>query len=157
MVFEPIPNYKPFYIVDTITINDPVSFSSDLGGATCFYTSKQNLLDNYEYGSKFLLSPNVFIEGELVGSIGTEYECRDVWKSQKRIDINLKGITGTSELSPKFNKFLLTLVRADYYNINYSSTAGYFRIPAKYEKYYYIKVVNPICVDDWINQNPDKE
>ncbi|VBB45608.1 hypothetical protein TRIP_D310003 [uncultured Paludibacter sp.] len=139
-------NYKSFYIVDTITISNPIKvFSKKYGGPFVF---SKNKLKDYNQKWSFFMEPDVFICGFDLYYV-LDYQSFKKYKypdyggcDEKESDIKVRDLEIYEY--PKNTKFILGLINGNYYHIKHRSER-YFRIPIKNLKSIYIKIVYPLC------------
>ena len=165
--YEGQPNYKNFYVVDTIRIDDPVIVAYD-GRFVC----SRKLLDTLKVDKNFFERPDVF----LLGQVGLHYDldpadfdkysypdygnCKIELKTtlktrfktkfkKKRINIRLEFYEQQVylyeyETPPTF--FILGLINANYYNNKHAAIDGpSYLIETKDQKTSYYKIVYPLC------------
>ncbi|MGZ3776218.1 MAG: hypothetical protein ACXVJB_05265 [Mucilaginibacter sp.] len=148
------PNYEQFYVVDTITIENPVRIYSSRYGGT-FIVSKATLKE-YNGKKDFFYRPDVFIYGDefyvdLPLKNFKRYKYPDdgrctfeKWQ-QKDSDLTFQV------LSPTPKKFILGLISANHFYKKHIAFDGHqFVYPEKnykllYNKLIYYKIVYPMC------------
>jgi len=140
-------NYKNVYLVDTISINDPIIIRYN-GGR--FIVPNQLLNKTVKINDKFLKRPDVFILGD---NFYRDFNSKD---SIKFVSYPEEGGCGTEKITSdienvevfryksKSVKFLLELVNVNYYNKTHN---GYntFEIENNDWKNSFYKVVFPLC------------
>jgi len=152
--YEGEPNYKSFYVVDTIQIEDPVVVCHE-GRFVC----SRKLLDTVKIDKNFFERPDVF----LLSQYGL-YNDLDLADFDKYLDIlgeecktEVKTTLNT-ELETKYYKvylrefktppafFILGLINANYYNKNNMTIDGSsYLMDTKDQKTSYYKIVYPYC------------
>jgi hypothetical protein len=141
------PNYKSFYVVDTIKIDDPIVIEF----AGRFVCSKK-ILDTVKINKTFFQRPDVFI---LVDDLYYDLLPVDYYKyfypDYGNCDIEFKTeISKTKiylyeyKIPPAF--FILGLINANYYNEKHRTIDGnWYRINTPDQKISYYKIVYPLC------------
>lgn len=145
--YEENNNYKPFYIVDTIQISDPVVIVS---GAKLFLTSERLLLRT-KVDANFFRTPGVYLMLEnFFSSLETEKKTKELFPvfyqptfySLSRIG-EANGKLMILKYPKEIHSFVLGLVRVDYLNRIYKKSKQYpFKV--KDDRFYYLKIVNPL-------------
>lgn len=142
------PNFKPAYVVDTITIERPVSVYLSKGDAYATLYLSENDLHLLESNNleKIAAEPHVYFAGQNIfkyplstKTITHVNECMGVDR-----EVISKSITVLRSVKP-LQKFVLLLVNVDYYNKVESHLHGYRSLETRMGKSAYIKVVLPLC------------
>lgn len=140
-------NYKSFYVVDSIIIDNPIIISSHIFGGR-FVISK-SILKEFQNNRKFLLRPDVFLLGDdlymdLTKDNYKKYSYPDYGNCKlKKSETEIKDV----EVYEYINKpayFILGLINVNYYNIKHNSE-NYYQIRERNNKINYYKIVYPLC------------
>lgn len=142
-------NYKNYYIVDTISIKNPIRITSNKFCNRMFVTG-DSVLKNFDNNIEFFHRPDVFLyEIDLYRII----EYNDILNSKIKLpSCDVYRETGefkNVELY-KFNvepRFILCMMNLNYYNIKYNSCEKLWPRNIN-RKSQFIKVVYPICPAD---------
>lgn len=142
------PNYKSFYLVDTIKLESPIIVNNHGGKIIC----SKALLKNIRIDKAFFKRPDVFILGEdlyydLNPKDYKKYHYPDGGNCEiSKIDTLIgKGITVYKYKTDSI-RFILCLINSNYYNIKHRTIdAGWYRIINNDQKNSYYKIVYPIC------------
>lgn len=139
-------DYKSFYVVDTISIKNPVRVYSQKHGGMFILSSDK--LKAYRNEADFFLSPDVFILGQdLYRDLNKEdfkrYNYPDRGGCEVReSDTKVDGLEIYEFVSQP--RFILGLINTNYYHVKHNSEV-YFNIPVKNPKATYHKMVFPLC------------
>ena len=143
------PNYKRFYVVDTIKIDAPIIVSFN-GRFVC----SKKLLDTIKIDKKIFKRPDVF----LLGEFGLYYDLDNLVDFDKYSYPDYGNCE--EELKTEFSKqeiylyeyktppifFILGLINANYYNTKHRTIDGHwYQINSKDKKTSYYKIVYPFC------------
>jgi hypothetical protein len=161
-------NYKRFYVVDSIKIENPVIVWY-FGRFVC----SRKLIDTVKIDENFFKRPDVFLlcdswglyfdlelvdydkysypaygncKIELKATLNTELKTKfkiRYKKSIKRYFEEHKVYLYEYETPPAF--FILGLINANYYNAKHASDEGWYPIKTKDQKTSYYKIVYPLC------------
>jgi hypothetical protein len=139
-------NYKSFYLVDTISIENPVRVYSRKHGGM-FILSKEKL-NSYRDETDFFMSPDVFILGsDLYRDLALEDFKKYSYPDNGGCEIkeSATSVAGL-EIYEFVNqpRFVMGLINTNYYHVKHNSYT-YFSVPVKDPKAVYHKIVYPIC------------
>jgi len=138
-------NYKNFYIVDTITIENPI-LTSYYGGRFVF---SRQLLEKTKINSDFFKRPDVFLLGfDLYYDMNPRdykrYNYQDDGNCKtKKVVSNQKHIE-IYEYTNNPVRFILCLINVNYYNVKHNAE-NYYQICIKDQKNSFYKIVFPLC------------
>lgn len=139
-------NYNGFYLVDTISIDNPVRISSQKYGGF-FIVSKEKLSD-FKDDIDFYLSPDVFLLGQdLYRDLKLEYFKRYSYPDYGGCELEPSKyeVSGVEIYEYKSTpKFILGLINVNQYHVNHNSEV-YFNLPIRQSKSVYYKMVYPLC------------
>ena len=136
--------YKLFYIVDTITINNPVIV---YGKDNFYVTQKEVLLSQKKIDKYFYLRPDVFIFSfDYNSSIdGYDYKIHKKLKHCKTSDLEeFKNIYYRNFESNSLS-FILGLINVNHFNIIFNAMDSKKYIDSKKQKIEYYKILFPLC------------
>jgi len=141
-------NFKNFYVVDTIKIEDPVRiYSHKFGGP---FVISRKLLKEYKGKIEFFSRPDVFIlDGDLHRYLSSEDSPRYSYPERSggcdfiRSEVIIKDLE-VSEFENKSVSFLLGLINANFY-YRKSDSYSSFAYGEKNEKKSYYKLLFPLC------------
>jgi len=140
-------NYKNFYLVDSIVIDNPIIISSyKVGGR---FVISQSLISEFVNNKGFFQRSDVFLLGDnlymdLVPIDYKKYSYPDDGNCKiKKIQSNSKGVKMFKfENKPKY--FILGLINVNYYNVKHNAE-NYYQIRERNQKINYYKIVYPLC------------
>lgn len=139
-------NYKQFYIVDTIKIENPVIVWSKLHGGP--FVMGKSKLDEYSDNLDFFKGPDIFIywpdlyfflDQDQIELIDYKNSGGCIENKREIVRENL----WVSEFSGK-PIFILGLSNANHYH-RIRRSENYFKISLENPKYFYIKIAFPLC------------
>lgn len=140
-------NYKNFYIVDTIKINNPILFYYQRGR---FVTCADTLFKQKKITEKFLKRPDVFVfswnlRSDFDLSQLKRYKYKDYGKCDVKKQIsNYKGVE-LYRFTCDSVKFILGMINVNYFNSAHVSADGSYWIKQTDQKILYYKIVYPLC------------
>ena len=146
------PNYKSFYVVDTIKVENPIIIR---GQGKEFVCSK-SLVQSTKINKKFFNRPDVFILGDnfycdLYPQDYKKYTYFDDGESEGhceeiKLDTLINKIIRVYKYKTDSVRFILCLINANYYNNHYNTfDAPWYCIMNKDQKNSYYKIVYPLC------------
>lgn len=143
-------NYKTFYVVDTIKVENPIIINDGGKKVVC----SKALLENIRIDKAFFKRPDVFILGE---DLYYDLDLKDFKRyrypaygncKNKTIELDIwigEGITAY-EYQTDSVRFILGLINSNYYNTKHRTIdGGWYYIRSNDQKNSYYKIVYPIC------------
>lgn len=140
-------NYKRFYVVDSIFIDDPIILSSHTVGGR--FVMSKSLLKEFQNNSKFFLRADVFLLGEdlymdLEPTDYNNYSYPDYGNCKlRKSESEIKDVE-VFEYTNNPTHFILGFINVNYYNVKHNSE-NYYQICEKNAKINYYKIVYPLC------------
>ena len=139
-------NYKSFYVVDTVSIENPVRVYSKKHGGM-FVLAKEKLQD-YKGKADFFVLPDVFLLGS---DLYRDLESEDFKKYSypesggcelKESKIEIAGLEIYEYIRQP--RFVMGLINTNYFHVKHNSYS-YFNILVKNPKATYHNMVYPLC------------
>lgn len=140
-------NYKNFYLVDSITIDNPIIINSyKIGGR--FVISK-SLLSEFVNNKDFFQRPDVFLLGDnlYMDLVPSDYKIINYPDDGNcKIKRTLSAFKDVEiyEYEHRPSHFILGLVNVNYYNVKHNAE-NYYQICKKKPKISYYKIIYPLC------------
>ena len=139
--------YDYFYVVDTIEIADPIIIRSPKVGGQ--FIISQSILHEYNGKKEFFARPDVFILSYEL------YRVLPLDKFSKYQYLDFGGCSKINRENSEFGlqiykyesekvRFILGLINAKYYWLNYASY-DYYDLPDRFNLNTYYRIVFPIC------------
>ena len=141
-------NYKSFYVVDTIKIENPIIVNDHGKRVVC----SKVLVKDIGIDEAFFKRPDVFMLGEdlyydLNSKDYKKYHYPDYGNCEEiKLDTLINKQITIYWYTTDSVRFILCLINSNYYNIKHRTIdSEYFRIMNNDQKNSYYKIVYPIC------------
>ena len=141
-------NYKNFYVVDTIKLENPIIINCHGKKVVC----SKELLSKVKIDKMFFNRPDVFILGvdlyyDLNPNDYKRYHYPDYGSCEEVIlDISTNKDITAYKYTKESVRFILCLINANYYNKKHSTLdSAWYRIVNNDQKNSFYKIVYPLC------------